>query len=85
MIGPHTLLTLLGCLGLSMGYYPGWRVELVPQSPGDITSHALALSADTTLTMPITVNHQFVKYLLGGRQGTSTFIISLNTENIPLL
>ena len=60
VIGPHTLLTLLGCLGLSMGYYPGWRVELVPQSPGDITSHALALSADTTLTMPITVNHHLL-------------------------
>ena len=60
VIGPHSLLTLLGCLGPSMGYYPGWRLELVPQSPGNIMSHALALSADTTLTVPITVNHHLL-------------------------
>ena len=58
--GSHTLLTLLGCLGLFMGYYPGGRLDLGPQSPGDTMSHALTLSADMTQTIPITVNQHLL-------------------------
>ena len=58
--GPHTLLMLWGSLGLFMGYYPGVRLHLGPQSPGDTVSHAFTLSADRTQTIPTTVNQHLL-------------------------
>lgn len=56
----HTLLTLLGSLGLFLGFYPGGRLHLGPRSPGDTMSHALTLSAERTQTIPITVNQHLL-------------------------
>lgn len=56
----HTLLTLLGSLGLFLGFYPGGRLHLRPRSPGDTVSHTLTLSAERTQTIPITVNQHLL-------------------------